>query len=122
MRPPSMNRCVMMCPYRTPESSVWMWKTLPLWRTLLLYPSRGDANFVDMSRGGRAHTRGGSQRTTARTRRRGADRRRCRGNLQLRLRLLRPRRARAHVHLEGPPIPGDGHELELHVTAGRVRL
>ena len=38
-----------MCPYLTPESSVWMWKTLPLWRTLLLYPSRGDANFVDMT-------------------------------------------------------------------------
>src|SRR5579863_7170429 len=31
-----------------------MWKTLPLWRTLLLYPRRGDAYFVGM--GSAAHS------------------------------------------------------------------
>src|SRR5580704_3352318 len=48
MRPPSMNSCVMMWPYLTPESSVCTWKTLPLWRTLLLYPRRGDVGLGDM--------------------------------------------------------------------------
>src|SRR5580658_4629439 len=48
MRPPSTNSCVMMWPYLTPESSVCTWKTLPLWRTLLLYPKRGDVGLGDM--------------------------------------------------------------------------
>src|SRR5579862_1715239 len=48
MRPPSTNSCVMMWPYLIPESSVCTWKTLPLWRTLLLYPRRGDVGLGDM--------------------------------------------------------------------------
>src|SRR5262245_7586874 len=46
MRPPSAKRCVMMCGCRTTETSVWMWNTRPLCRTLLLNPSRGDGAFT----------------------------------------------------------------------------
>lgn len=57
MRPPSAKRCVMMCGCLTPESSVWMWKTRPLWRTLLLNPRSGDGDFTDsFVRWGRAAT------------------------------------------------------------------
>src|SRR6188474_224185 len=41
MRPPSAKRCVTIRGNFTPESSVWMWKIRPRWRTLLLKPSSG---------------------------------------------------------------------------------
>src|SRR5437016_6028499 len=41
MRPPSANRWVMTCGRLVPESSVCTWYVLPLWATLLLWPTRG---------------------------------------------------------------------------------
>src|SRR5580692_6006135 len=102
-----MKRCVMMCPYLTPESSVWMWKTLPLWRTLLLYPSRGDGNFVDMREGRRVRTRRPSPYHTL---------------LELLLPLGRLCHPRPDLDLEALAVPRDGHQLELHVAPRRIRL
>ena len=61
----------MMCGCRTPESSVWMWNTRPLCRTLLLKPSSGDWAFTTTHPGCRdsysseARQRGASERREA---------------------------------------------------------